>query len=169
LDGKLDLVGDGLDLGKLQELSSSSDVEVGDTNVLDESLVDKLGVSLTPIKGFLPAYLLHLGPGGGDIIRELDIEELLSRLAFDGVLLGRKDTLGSVNLQVDLACQLRLWKDSTLQLTFQCMRYKSRYSRPKFFKVSLTANSTCSGWWWSSKSLEVIQSSSRGTPEALIP
>lgn len=50
----------------------------------------------------LSAYLLHLGPGRGDIIRELDIEELLSRLALDGVLLGRKDTLGSVNLQVDL-------------------------------------------------------------------
>lgn len=46
LDGKLDLVGDGLDLGELEELPGSSDVEVGDTNVLDESLVDELGVSL---------------------------------------------------------------------------------------------------------------------------
>ena len=48
------------------------------------------------------AHLLHLGPSGGDIVGELNIEELLSRLALDGVFLGRKDALWSINLQVDL-------------------------------------------------------------------
>ena len=78
---------DGLDLGELEELPSSSDVVVGDTNVLDETLVDEL---------------LHLGPGGGDIVGKLNVEELLSGLALDGVLLGREDTFGSIDLQVDL-------------------------------------------------------------------
>ena len=78
---------DGLDLGELEELPGSSDVEVGDTNVLDEALVNEL---------------LHLGPGGGDIVGKLNIEELLSGLALDGVLLGREDTFGSIDLQVDL-------------------------------------------------------------------
>ena len=78
---------DGLYLGELEELPSSSDVEVGDTNVLDEALVNEL---------------LHLGPGGGDIVGKLNIEELLSGLALDGVLLGREDTFGSIDLQVDL-------------------------------------------------------------------
>lgn len=84
------LTSDGLDLGELEELPSSSNVKVGDTNVLDETLVDEL---------------LHLGPSGGDIIGELNIEELLSRLALDGVFLGRKDTLWSIDLQVDLTAQ----------------------------------------------------------------
>ena len=79
---------DGLDLGELEELPGSSDVEVGDTNVLDEALVNEL---------------LHLGPGRGDIVGKLNIEELLSGLALDGVLLGREDTFGSIDLQVDLA------------------------------------------------------------------
>ena len=48
------------------------------------------------------AHLLHLGPGGRDIVGKLNIEELLSRLALDGVFLGRKDALRSINLQVDL-------------------------------------------------------------------
>jgi hypothetical protein len=78
---------DGLDLGELEELPGSSDVEVGDTNVLDETLVDEL---------------LHLGPGGGDIVGKLNIEELLSGLALDGVFLGGEDTFGSIDLQVDL-------------------------------------------------------------------
>ena len=79
---------DRLDLGELEELPSSSDVEVGDTNVLDEALVDEL---------------LHLGPSGGDIVGKLDIEELLSGLALDGVFLGGEDTFGSIDLQVDLS------------------------------------------------------------------
>jgi hypothetical protein len=78
---------DGLDLGELEELPGSSDVEVGDTNVLDETLVDEL---------------LHLGPGGGNIVGKLNIEELLSGLALDGVFLGGEDTFGSIDLQVDL-------------------------------------------------------------------
>jgi hypothetical protein len=78
---------DGLDLGELEELPGSSDVEVGDTNVLDETLVDEL---------------LHLGPGGGDIVGKLNVEELLSGLALDGVFLGGEDTFGSIDLQVDL-------------------------------------------------------------------
>lgn len=45
--------GNGLDLGGLQELPGSGNVEVGDTNVLDQTLVDEL---------------LHLGPGWGDIV-----------------------------------------------------------------------------------------------------
>ena len=78
---------DGLDLGELEELPGSSDVEVGDTNVLYEALVDEL---------------LHLGPSGGDIIGKLNIEELLSGLALDGVFLGGEDTFGSIDLQVNL-------------------------------------------------------------------
>jgi hypothetical protein len=78
---------DGLDLGELEEFPGSSDVEVGDTNVLDETLVDEL---------------LHLGPGGGDIVGKLNIEELLSGLALDGVFLGGEHTFGSIDLQVDL-------------------------------------------------------------------
>jgi len=79
---------DRLNLGELEELPSSSDVEVGDTNVLDEALVDEL---------------LHLGPSGRDIVGKLNIEELLSGLALDGVFLGGKDTFGSIDLQVDLS------------------------------------------------------------------
>lgn len=36
------LTGNGLDLGELQELPGSLDVEVGDTDVLDQSLLDEL-------------------------------------------------------------------------------------------------------------------------------
>jgi len=43
---RIKLTSDGLDLGELEELSGSSDVEVGDTNVLDEALVDELTMSL---------------------------------------------------------------------------------------------------------------------------
>lgn len=49
--------------------------------------------------------LLHLGPSGRNILTELDIKELLARLALDGVLLGRENALGSIDLEVDLIGQ----------------------------------------------------------------
>lgn len=48
------------------------------------------------------AYLLHLGPSGRDVLTEVEVEELLARLALDGVLLSGENTLWGVNLKVDL-------------------------------------------------------------------
>lgn len=45
---RVKLTSNGLDLGKLEELSGSLNVEVGDTEVLDETLVDELPISLVP-------------------------------------------------------------------------------------------------------------------------
>jgi hypothetical protein len=62
-------------------------------------------ISLRPDSIAKETYLLHLLPCRGDILRELNIEHLLAGLALDGVLLGRKNALGSVNLEVDLKHQ----------------------------------------------------------------
>lgn len=47
-------------------------------------------------------HLLHGLPSRGDIVRELNVELLLAVRGLDGVLLSREDTLGGVNLEVDL-------------------------------------------------------------------
>jgi hypothetical protein len=99
------LTGNGLDLGELEELSGSLNVEVGDTNVLDEALVDELFDQLSLKVWQTLAYLLHLGPGGRDVLTEVEVEELLARLALDGVLLSGENTLWGVNLKVDLIGQ----------------------------------------------------------------
>lgn len=69
-EGELDLVDDGLDAARLEELLGSTNGEVGDTNVFDEALVDEL---------------LEIGPDLGEVLGGLEVEEVLASL---GVLLG---------------------------------------------------------------------------------
>lgn len=69
-EGKLDLVNDGLDAARLEKLLGTTNGEVGDTNVLDETLVNKL---------------LHLLPDLGEVLGGLEVKEVLASL---GVLLG---------------------------------------------------------------------------------
>jgi len=88
LDGEFDLVGNGLDPDTaVQELVGSVNVEVGDTNGLGQALVNEL---------------LHLLPRRGDIVGELNVELVLAVLAFDSVVKGWDNTLGGVNLEVDV-------------------------------------------------------------------
>lgn len=56
-----------------------------------------------------------------------------------------------------------------LILKYICLKVDRVNSPPRFFKVSLMASSTCSGWWCSSNNLEVIKISSRAIPEFLMP
>lgn len=87
LDRELDLVGNGLDAGLLQELLGAVDVEVGNTDRLDEALVDEL---------------LHLTPGGEDVVRERDVEETLAVGSSLDVLELGENALRGVDLPVDL-------------------------------------------------------------------
>lgn len=87
LDRELDLVGDGLDADVLQELLGAVDVEVGDTDRLDETLVDEL---------------LHLTPGGENVVGELDVKETLALGSGLDVLVLGENSLGGIDLPVDL-------------------------------------------------------------------
>lgn len=69
-EGKLDLVNDRLDAARLEELLGAANGEVGDTDVLDNTLVDKL---------------LELSPDLDKVFGGLEVEEVLSG---GGVLLG---------------------------------------------------------------------------------
>lgn len=98
LDRELDLVGDGLDASLLQEVLGAVDVEVGDTNRLDEALVDEL---------------LHRTPGGENVVRERDVEEALAVGSSLDVLELGENALGGVDLPVDLesvSVSKRSWK-----------------------------------------------------------
>ncbi len=79
-EGKLDLVDDGLDAARLEELLGAANGEVGDTNVLDKTLVNEL---------------LEVGPDLGEVLGGLQVEQVLAGL---GVLLGVTGelTLGDV-------------------------------------------------------------------------
>jgi hypothetical protein len=72
---------------------------------LTRPLLTSLSVSYGSIEAGTLAYLLHLGPGGRDVLTEVEVEELLARLALDGVLLSGENTLWGVNLKVDLIGQ----------------------------------------------------------------
>ena len=87
LDRELDLVGDGADARVLEELAAAVDVEVRDTNRLDEALVDEL---------------LHLAPGGEDVVRERNVEQALALGRELDVLKLGENALGGVDLPVDL-------------------------------------------------------------------
>lgn len=79
-EGKLDLVDDGLDAARLEELLGAANGEVGDTNVHDKTLVNEL---------------LEVGPDLGEVLGGLQVEQVLAGL---GVLLGVTGelTLGDV-------------------------------------------------------------------------
>jgi hypothetical protein len=109
LDRELDLVGDGLDASLLENLATAVNVQVRDTNRLDEALVDEL---------------LHLAPGGDDVVREGDVEEALALGRELDVLSEGEDTLRGVDLPVDLDESVRssLGSGLVLLLTFQWRR-----------------------------------------------
>lgn len=67
----MSLTGNGLDLGILEQLLDPVDVEVGDTNVLNEALLDEL---------------LHLAPGGEDVVGKLAVGDLATVLVELGLL-----------------------------------------------------------------------------------
>lgn len=80
--------GNRLDAGLFEELLGPVDVEVGDSDRFTQTVVNEL---------------LHLPPSGGDILAEGKVELDLPVGRLHAVLLQGKDTLGCVNLEVDLA------------------------------------------------------------------
>ena len=126
------LTDDGLDLGDLEELLGSVDVEVGDTDRSGQAFLDELesgfGRSLASERR---AHLLHGLPRGRDVVGQGDVELDLALRVSDDVVPRGADSLGRIDLEVDLRVSAELSvrfrsRSRSRRLTFQCIRYRSR-------------------------------------------